>query len=57
MENKLVTYKYPPALALDTGHERKFPWICVNMSKIYFKIVSSRVNYLIHWKAITKAVN
>jgi len=25
------------------------------MSKIYFKIVSSRINYLIRWKAITQA--
>jgi len=36
MENKLVTYKYPPALPLDTGHDMKFPCIWINMSKIYF---------------------
>jgi len=39
MENKLVTYKITPALAFDT----KFLCVCINMSKIYFKIVSSRV--------------
>jgi len=31
-----TNYKYPPALGLDTGHDRKFPCICSNMSKIYF---------------------
>jgi len=28
--------KCPPALAPDTGHDAKFPCICINMSKIYF---------------------
>jgi len=32
----LLTYKYPLALALDTGHYRKFSCMCINMFKYIF---------------------
>jgi len=37
----------------DTGHDRKFLRICINLSKFILKIVSSRISHLIRWKAIT----
>jgi len=37
IENKLVIYDYPPALALDIGHYTKFPCIWIKISKIYLK--------------------
>jgi len=45
-----TNYKYPQALALDTGNLHAYTSTCL---KFIFKIVGSRINYLIRWTAIT----